>query len=132
MRKEKSCGAIIIKDGKILLVKENKGHWGLPKGHMEGNETEIETAIREVKEETNLDVTLNENKRYEISYIIDNTIDKNVVYFMAKTIDGELERQESEINKAEWIPINKAVETITYENAKTMLEKILIDEGYLK
>ena len=44
--REKSCGCIITKDNKVLLIKQTKGHWGFPKGHVEKNETEIETAIR--------------------------------------------------------------------------------------
>ena len=51
--REKSFVCIITKDNKVLLIKQTKGHWGFPKGHVEKNETEIETAIREVKEETN-------------------------------------------------------------------------------
>ena len=50
--REKSCGCIIINKNKVLLIKQTKGHWGFPKGHVEKDETEIETAIREVKEET--------------------------------------------------------------------------------
>jgi len=57
---EKSCGCIIINNGKVLLVKQTKGHWGFPKGHVEANETEEETAIREVKEE--LGITLDKSK----------------------------------------------------------------------
>ena len=53
MQKEKSCGAIIYnKNKEVLIVKHNAGHWDFPKGHVEENETEIQTAIREVKEET--------------------------------------------------------------------------------
>ena len=131
MKKEKACGAAIIKDGKILMVKEIVGHWGLPKGHVENNETEIETAIREVKEETNLNVTLDENKRYKISYIIDNEIDKEVIYFVANSVDGEIIKQDSEIENIKWVPIEDAIDTISFDNAKKMVQKILIDEGYL-
>ena len=46
MKYEKSCGCIIIKEGKVLLVQHNVGHWDFPKGHMEENETEVQTAIR--------------------------------------------------------------------------------------
>ena len=56
MKKEKSCGCIIIKDDEVLLIKHNKGHWDFPKGHMEEGETEKQTAVREVKEETHMDV----------------------------------------------------------------------------
>ena len=56
---EKSCGGIIFyktkQNTKILLVKNNNGrYWSFPKGHIEEGETEQETAIREIKEETGL------------------------------------------------------------------------------
>ena len=56
LKKEKACGCIIIENGQVLLIQQTEGHWGFPKGHVEEGETELETAIREVKEETNLDV----------------------------------------------------------------------------
>ena len=64
-KREKACGCIIIDDGKVLLVQQHQGFWGFPKGHVENGETEIQTAIREVKEETNIDVIPDENKRYD-------------------------------------------------------------------
>ena len=75
--REKSCGCIITKDNKVLLIKQTKGHWGFPKRHVEKNETEIETAIREVKEETNLDVEVDANKRYTMEYVTDKGKNKN-------------------------------------------------------
>ena len=54
MKHEKSCGCIIIEDKKVLLIKQTNGIWGFPKGHVEENETELQTAEREVKEETGL------------------------------------------------------------------------------
>ena len=68
---EKSCGGIIFyktrQNVRILLVKNSNGrYWSFPKGHIEDGETEQETAIREIKEETGLDVTLVNNFR-EIS-----------------------------------------------------------------
>ena len=57
MKHEKSCGCIIIEDKKVLLIKQTNGIWGFPKGHVEKNETELQTAEREVKEETGLDIT---------------------------------------------------------------------------
>ena len=51
MKTEKSCGAFIIKDGKVILIQQLDGFLGFPKGHVEGNETEEQTAIRDIKEE---------------------------------------------------------------------------------
>ena len=50
MKHEKSCGCIIIEDKKVLLIKQTNGIWGFPKGHVEKNETELQTAEREVKQ----------------------------------------------------------------------------------
>ena len=84
LKKEKSCGCIIIEKDKVLLIQQTKGHWGFPKGHMEAGETEIETAIREVKEETNLDVEIDENKRYTMEYITDKGTYKQVVFLLLR------------------------------------------------
>lgn len=63
MMHEKSCGAIVYRKShgniEILLIKHvNSGHWSFPKGHVEGTETEVETAKREIKEETAIDVLI--------------------------------------------------------------------------
>lgn len=126
--KEKACGCVIIKDKKVLLVKQVQGHWGFPKGHVENNETEIETAIREVKEETNLDVEVDASKRYDMEYITDKGNLKQVVFFIAKYIGGEVEAQECEVNEIKWFDFDKAVETITYNNTKDLLKKIIREE----
>ena len=43
---EKSCGAIIFNEGKVLVVKQTSGFYGFPKGHVEIGETEKETAMK--------------------------------------------------------------------------------------
>jgi 8-oxo-dGTP pyrophosphatase MutT (NUDIX family) len=127
MKKEKSCGAIIIENGKTLLVQEAEGHWGFPKGHVEANETEEETAIREVKEETNLDVKIQKDKRYEISYIVNDDSKKTVILFGAKKIGGTESRQEEEINQIKWCSFDEALEIITYDNVKEVFREFLKD-----
>lgn len=122
---EKSCGCIIINDDKVLLIKQTKGHWGFPKGHVEKDETEIETATREVKEETNLDVAIDENKRYTMKYVTDKGKLKEVVLFIAKCVGGEIERQESEISEIKWLNFNEALKKITYDNTRELFKKVL-------
>ena len=129
LEKEKSCGCIIIEKGKVLLIQQIKGHWGFPKGHMESNETEIETAIREVKEETNLDVEINENKRYTMEYVTDKGKNKEVVLFVAKKISGHEKYQENEIKDMRWMTFQEAMETITYENTKKLFSKIIKEKN---
>ena len=125
MVKEKACGTIIIDDDKVLIIIQKKGLYGFPKGHMEENETEIETAIRETKEETNLDVLIDETKRYSLNYVIDNKIDKEVVYYLAKPLNKNIIKQESEINDILWIDIDKVIDILTFDNLKELWKKVL-------
>lgn len=128
MKKEKSCGTIIIDSNKrVLLVKQKLGWVGFPKGHMEQGETEIETARRETKEETNLDVIVDEKKRYTISYITATQIDKEVVYFRAKPISYSLLPQEAEIAEIMWVDIDEAKPYLSFDNLKQLWQNVLDD-----
>lgn len=131
LKKEKSCGCIIIKDDKVLLVYEkNRNFWGFPKGHVETGENEIQTALREVKEEVGIDVEIDKSKRYTLNYIINNEIDKTSVLFIAKPINNNIKIQESEIEKFKWCTYNETIETLTYNNWKELFKKVLIDLEY--
>lgn len=126
MKKEKSCGCIILKDNKVLLIYEKSAqYWGFPKGHIEGNETELETAKREVKEEVGLDVEINENKRYELNYITDKGIDKTTVLYIAEPKNDEIVMQESEIQNVQWCNFNEALDVISYDNLKDVFRKAI-------
>lgn len=125
LKKEKSCGCIIVDDDKVLLIQQNKGHWGFPKGHVENDETEIETAIREVREETNIDVEVEKEKRYSMSYYMDNGILKEVVLFLAHPKNKNFIPQQEEIQDIKWLSINDALNLITFDNSKEALKKIL-------
>ncbi len=124
---EKSCGCIIIDKGKVLLIQQKRGNWGFPKGHVEFNETERQTAIREVKEETNLDVRIFKNKRYIEKYISNNGKLKQVVYFLAKHTGGIEKKQDSEIKSMIWLNFEDAINKITYENTRKLFLKVLKD-----
>lgn len=123
---EKSCGCIILDKDKVLLVKHNVGHWDFPKGHMENGETEVQTAIREVKEETNIDVIIpNEQDKYIVEYSPRENIWKQVVFFVAKKIDGEIKPQETEIETIQWFEFEEAVDRINYESSKDIMKKVI-------
>lgn len=85
---EKSCGTIpyTLRNGTVyyLLIKsKDDGYCGFPKGHVESDESEEETAIRETLEETSICVLINSSFRYEISYQMNNGNEKMVVYYLA-------------------------------------------------
>ena len=104
---EKSCGVVIYrkigKEIEFLSVSAiNDGHWGFPKGHVEKDENEQQTAIREVKEETGLKVILIDGFRESVDYLIKNEkiqeeITKQVVFFLAKVEEKSIYIQIDEI-----------------------------------
>ena len=131
MKKEKSCGAVIYKyfnnELYILVLKHNKGHWSFSKGHMEDYESEEETALREVKEETNLDIILNTNYRYCISYSPREGVIKDVVFFLGKPKNDEIKAQITEIMDIRWLKYQEAYDILTYNGDKEILNKAIKD-----
>ena len=128
LRKEKSCGCIIIKNNKVLLVYEkNRNFWGFPKGHMEEGESEIQTALREVKEEVGLDVKIDVNKKYTLNYIINNEIDKTSIFYIATPINENIVMQENEIENIKWCNFDEALNTLTFDNWKELFKNVIRD-----
>ncbi len=128
MKKEVSCGCIIVKDRKVVLVQSGKyGHWSFPKGHMEAGETELETAIREVKEETNIDVKIISDKKYTISYMPGPNVLKDVHYFYAIPLNDDYKRQEGEIETVKYFTFEEALEIMTHEDLKKIFKSFLKD-----
>lgn len=128
---EKSCGAIVYRkfhgNTEILLIKHvNSGHWSFPKGHVEVGETEVETALREIKEETGIDVIIDPSFRETVSYYPRKDTQKSVVYFVAKAKNFDFVPQEEEISQIKWVDIGHASSVLTYENDKTIVSKAKI------
>lgn len=118
MKTEKSCGCIILKDNQVLLIgaKDNDGKlfWSFPKGHQENGETDIETAIRETKEETGLDVEISNIAPIKTGHFVHGgTVYKNILLFMASPLNYELRLQGEEVEQAKWVQINEAGKYLT-------------------
>ncbi len=107
--KVKCCGGVICHDGKVLMVHQDNGVFAFPKGHMEEGETEIETARREILEETGISVELDSSRRFEFGYHIeDEDIDKTVVLFIGEPNGAvDLKAQEGEISEVFWVPVDE-------------------------
>ena len=128
MNYEKSCGAIVYRkhhgNTELLLVRHLKsGHWSFPKGHMEAGETEEDTARREIKEETGLDVLLDTGFRETVNYSPKKNTKKTVVYFVGMVASHELIPQQDEISELRWLEIEQAGNVLTYDNDKLLANK---------
>lgn len=134
MKTEKSCGCIILKDNQVLLIgaKDNDGElfWSFPKGHQKNGETDIETAIRETKEETGLDVEISDIAPIKTGHFVHGgTVYKNILLFMASPLNYDLKPQEEEVEQVKWIYINEAEKYLTdyYSDAwRELLKRLRI------
>lgn len=136
MPKEKSVGAVIFRREKekihyLLLhyppsAKSTKDYWDFPKGHMENEEQEIETAKREIKEETGLkDIEFVKGFKEGIKYFFrfeGKNISKTVAYFLTEAKNGEVRISQEHIG-FEWLSYPEALERLTFKNSREILEK---------
>lgn len=125
---EKSCGAVVFRrlgeDFRVLLVKNRNGkYWGFPKGHIEDGENEVETAKREILEETGLNVIIYNDFRETGIYRPYGKTTKKVVFFLAESLQSNVHIQLGEIDDFEWVSFNKAKEVCRYENDIRVLDK---------
>ena len=132
MADEKSCGAIVFtkeKGTRKYVIIQGTGMYsgfcGFPKGHMEQGETEIETALREVKEETGLDVTIIDGFRQTDEHYLARegrpNDKKTNVYFLAEYHGQELKAQEAEVSKIVLLDYEEALSCLKSDESKREL-----------
>ena len=128
MKYEKSCGVVtyILINNEIhyLLVRQTNGFLSFPKGHVEGNETEEETALRECLEETGLNVNIKKGFREVINYKIPEIdVDKDVVLFVGEIDNLDYHKQEKEIDNIQVYKYQEAYNLLEFDNWKQVLKK---------
>ena len=115
-----------IREFEYLLLHYEAGHWDFVKGQVEVNESEKETVMRELEEETKItDAHFVGNFREEISYIYrrkGKTIYKKVAYFLVQAQKSKVTLSYEHVAYV-WLTYEKAIERLTFKNAKDVLKK---------
>ena len=129
MNFERSCGAVVYRrshgNTEILLIKHlRSGCWSFPKGHIEEGETETQTAVREIKEETNIDISIDDPSfRETVVFSPRRDTRKEVVYFIGRAVSMDAVPQEDEISDIRWVEIGAAPSKLTYDNDRLIVNK---------
>jgi len=126
-----SAGGIVVRyeAGRPQFVagsrrRERDGRtWTLPKGTPKRNETREETAVREVAEETGLDVRITGPLDFiEYTFVQSGTrIHKTVHYFMMEPVGGDLSRHDHEFDQVRWVDFGEAVSLLTFETERALV-----------
>jgi 8-oxo-dGTP pyrophosphatase MutT (NUDIX family) len=130
MLREKSCGAVIFvkkdDDVKYLLLNYAAGHWDFVKGNVEPNESEKQTVVRELQEETGITgAQFMDDFREAISYFYRRqglTIRKEVVFFLMEAYTDKVELSFEHVGYV-WLDYQHAMEKLTFKNSKDVLLK---------
>ena len=129
MFREKSCGAVVYlknDEVKYLLLHYEAGHWDFVKGNVEPNETEQETVIRELREETGItDAKFIEDFKEKIDYFYrrqGTTIHKEVIFYLMETQTETVKISYEHVGYI-WLNYQQAIEKLTFKNARDVLQK---------
>lgn len=130
---ERSAGVIVFKEvegeEKFLLLhyKYKSKYWGFPRGNIEEDESDEETALRELKEETGIeDVSLVDDFRERIQWVYERdgeTVRKECTYFLARCdLDEDVSLSDEHIGYS-WKSFDKAVSKLRFKNVKEVLKE---------
>jgi 8-oxo-dGTP pyrophosphatase MutT (NUDIX family) len=110
--------------GNVLVEDRVDPGWrgvAFPGGHVEKGEPFVDAAIREVYEETGVQIRIYSDFRETVRYHPMPGVSKEVAYFLTETNRSEIRPRPGEIAQVEWVPLEQAEASLTHENDKTVL-----------
>ncbi|HEY7966682.1 MAG TPA: NUDIX domain-containing protein [Solirubrobacteraceae bacterium] len=130
---ERSAGGVVVKGDEVLVVvptrraADGSRVLALPKGHLDGSETDEQAAAREVREEGGVEADL-VGSLGEVRYHYrrdGRLISKRVRFFLFEFRSGTPEDHDHEIEDARWLPIAEAIRQLTYPGEREMVQNAL-------
>jgi 8-oxo-dGTP pyrophosphatase MutT (NUDIX family) len=130
-RQETCAGGVVFCRGpaetQYVLIHDGHGNWGFPKGHLEGKESPVEAATREVREEIGVDDVADHGAVAEIDWAFWDRrvrVHKRCLYFLFEATTMAVRPQVEEgIRACAWLTFDEAKRRLTFENTRAVLEE---------
>jgi 8-oxo-dGTP pyrophosphatase MutT (NUDIX family) len=129
-----AAGGVVIRQGERgaeVVIAGREGMWVLPKGTPDSDERIEQTATREVREETGLDVRI-VRPLGEIEYwfaLPRQRVHKTVHFFLMEPLGGDVSRHDHEYEQVRWVPVEEARRLLTFDTYREMLDRALAGEA---
>ena len=127
-----SAGGVVYRDNGgraevVICGRASPRTWGLPKGTPNPGESREQTALREVREETGLEVEIDRFVGTVEYWFFRAAVrcHKTVYYYLMSPTGGDLSLHDHEFDEVRWLPVSKALEALTYDNEVRIVEKSL-------
>ena len=122
-RRIEAAGGVVIRDGKVAVVHRDRyDDWSLPKGKLDKGESFEQAALREVLEETGLQVELGDELE-PVSYVDQKGRPKVVRYWLMEVVGGEFQAND-EVDELRWLAPGDAVELLSYPHDRELVEGV--------
>ncbi len=133
MSSERSAGGVVVRGEEALVIvptrraADGSRVLGLPKGHIDPGETELQAAAREVREETGVEVEVVQELG-EVRYFYrrqGRVVPKAVVFYLFRYLSGDPADHDEEVEEARWMGLGEAQRALTYEGEREMVGRAL-------
>jgi 8-oxo-dGTP diphosphatase len=131
--REFSAGGVVVRGDEVAVVvphrrsPEGRRVLALPKGHPDGDESMVDAARREVREEAGVDGELVE-KLGDVRYWYQRggrRVFKVVSFYLFSYTGGDVADHDHEIEKARWMPLSQAARELSFAGEREMVERAL-------